>query len=126
MAMDRYWFLLGRILLSIIFLQAGITHLLAPNPIIEGMTAKGIPFAGFLIIPTIVILIGGGLSVLLGYRAKLGAWLLIGFLIPATLLFHTDFPEEKNSFFKNLGLMGGLLLIVAQGSGDFSLDRKKP
>jgi len=123
--MNRYLPLVGRILLSLIFIQAGIAHLLAPSPIIAGMTAKGIPLAGVLIIPTIAILIGGGLSVLLGYRAKLGAWLLIGFLIPATLFFHTDFPEEKNSFFKNLGLMGGLLLIAAQGSGDFSLDRQQ-
>jgi putative oxidoreductase len=123
--MDRYLPLVGRILLSLIFLQAGIAHLLVPSPIVAGMTAKGIPLAGVLIIPTIAILIGGGLSILLGYRAKLGAWLLIGFLIPATLFFHTDFPEEKNSFFKNLGLMGGLLLIAAQGSGAFSLDRQQ-
>jgi putative oxidoreductase len=72
------------------------------------------------------VLVGGGLSVLLGYKARLGALLLIGFLIPATLIFHTNFsePQQEIQFMKNLGLMGGLLMVVAFGAGPVSLDER--
>jgi putative oxidoreductase len=121
--MDKYIPLMGRILLSIIFLKSGIDKLFNPASTIQYMTNKGIPMAGVLIVPTILVLIGGGLSILLGYKSKLGAWLLIGFLIPATLIFHSNFPEEEISFLKNLGLIGGLLMITAFGAGSLSLDR---
>jgi putative oxidoreductase len=120
--MNLYVPLIGRVLLSAIFLKSGIDKLLDPGATAGYMSSKGIPFANILILPTIVVLLLGGLSVLLGYRAKLGAWLLIGFLIPATLIFHTRFPEEEIAFFKNLGLIGGLLMIATFGSGKLSLD----
>ncbi|MEG3436880.1 DoxX family protein [Pannus brasiliensis CCIBt3594] len=122
--MNNYTSLFGRIFLSAIFLKSGWDKLLDPNSTVQYMSAKGIPFANILIIPTIGVLLAGGLSVLLGYKAKLGAWLLIGFLVPATLIFHTRFPEEEIDFLKNLGLMGGLLTLVTYGAGKWSLDRR--
>ena len=122
MTIQKYLPLVARILLSLIFIKSGIGKMLNPDATQQFMEAKGIPFAGVLLIPTILILIVGGLSILLGYKARLGALLLIGFLIPATLIFHFDFPEQEVNFLKNLGLMGGLMMIVAFGSGEISLD----
>ena len=122
--MQKYIPLLARICLSGIFLKAGVNKLLAPAATQQAMAERGVPFPGILLIPTIAVLLVGGLSVLLGYKVRLGAWLLIGFLIPATLIFHTQFPVEETAFLKNLGLMGGLLLLVAFGAGGISLDSR--
>ncbi|MGB5593836.1 MAG: DoxX family protein, partial [Crocosphaera sp.] len=109
---QNYVSLLARVFLSAIFIKSGISKMLAPAATQAYMASKGLPLTGLLLVATILVLIGGGLSVLLGYKSKIGALLLIGFLIPATLIFHGSFPEEEVAFFKNLGLMGGLLMIV--------------
>lgn len=124
--MEKFIPLLARILLSTIFIKSGVDKVLDPMSTQQYMAAKGLPFASLLLVATILVLLVGGLSILLGYKARWGALLLIGFLIPATLIFHTNFPEEEISFFKNLGLMGGLFMIVAYGSGYYSLDRQNP
>ena len=122
--MQKYVPLLARIFLSLIFIKAGIDKLLEPGSTIQQMASKGIPLPGVLIVPTIILLIAGGLSVLLGFKARYGALGLIGFLIPTTLIFHTNFaqPMQEVQFLKNLGLMGGLLMVVAFGSGALSVD----
>jgi putative oxidoreductase len=117
----------GRILLSGIFLRAGIGHVLDFAGMQQAIIAKGIP--GFLSVGAafggIILLLSGGLSILLGYQTRVGAKLLIVFLIPATLLFHLNFadPMQQIQFFKNLGLIGGLLLLIQTGAGYWSLDR---
>lgn len=117
--------LVARVFLSAVFIRAGITKILNPEGTQAYMAKFGVP--GWLLIPTIIVLLVGGLSVLLGYKARWGAALLIGFLIPATLIFHTDFSQnlEVIQFFKNLALMGGLLLVVAYGAGSLSLDQPR-
>jgi putative oxidoreductase len=87
------------------------------------MASKGLPFPEILLPITILVLFLGGLSVLLGYKTQIGALLLIGFLIPATLIFHGHFPEQEIDFFKNLGLIGGLLMLISFGPGQFSLEQ---
>jgi putative oxidoreductase len=64
------------------------------------------------------------LSLLLGYRAKAGGWLLFLFLIPTTLIFHTNFgdPNQTIHFLKNLSIMGGLLYVAGFGAGRYSMD----
>ena len=88
------------------------------------MESSGVP--GWLLIPTIIVLLIGGLSVLMGYKARYGALVLVGFLIPATLIFHNVFiePAQEVAFMKNLGLMGGLLMVTAFGPGIISFDEK--
>ncbi|MEN9206641.1 MAG: DoxX family protein [Gloeomargarita sp. GMQP_bins_120] len=118
--------LVARVFLSAVFIRAGITKILNPEGTQAYMAKFGVP--GWLLIPTIIVLLAGGLSVLLGYKARWGAALLIGFLIPATLIFHTDFSQniEVIQFFKNLALMGGLLLVVSYGAGPLSVDHPQP
>jgi putative oxidoreductase len=94
----------------------------------EGVSAPQVMLAG-----AIVFLIAGSLSVILGYKARIGAALLLAFLALATYYFH-DFwtvsdPQAKQEqmirFLKNLGLMGAMLLVIANGTGPMSLDGKR-
>jgi putative oxidoreductase len=121
--MEKYTPLLARILLSTIFIYAGITKILDPMKTQQYMESQGVP--GILIVPTIIVLLVGGISILIGYQARWGALLLIGFLIPTTLIFHSDFPGQTTNFLKNLGLMGGLFMIFTFGAGAISFDHKK-
>jgi uncharacterized membrane protein YphA (DoxX/SURF4 family) len=77
-----------------------------------------------------VIALAGGLSVLLGYHTRLGAWLLVIFLVPVTLVMHTfwatadpiAFQVEKGMFLRNVTMLGGALLISYFGAGPLSVD----
>ncbi len=88
------------------------------------MAAYGIPAAGILLVLSIIIEIFGGLSILLGFKAKWGAIALFIFLIPTTLIFHTEVTDQIQSIMllKNLAMMGGLLMVANYGSGPYSLD----
>jgi putative oxidoreductase len=92
----------------------------------------GMPMADLLLVGAIVCEIGGGLMVLLGWNACLGALLLIIFTLPATLIFHNfwavepaQFQNQFNHFMKNLAIIGGLLYIMAMGSGPYSVKSGK-
>ncbi len=116
--------LLGRIFLSAVFIKSGIGKIFGGAGTQQYMESSGVP--GWLLIPTIIVLLVGGLSVLVGYQARYGALALVGFLIQATLIFHNIFidPTQEIAFMKNLGLMGGLLMIASFGPGRISFDEK--
>jgi uncharacterized membrane protein YphA (DoxX/SURF4 family) len=120
--------LVARIFLAVIFLRSGISKILDFSGTQQFMSANGIPLAltGLLLVGSIIFELAGGLSVLLGYKARWGAIALIIFLIPATLIFHTNFAEEMQviQFLKNLALMGGLLMVVYFSSGPVSVDAR--
>lgn len=69
----------------------------------------------------IAFLLLGGLSLILGYKTRLGAFLLICFLVPTTIVFHIG-PDETGALLKNAGLLGGLLMIISNGPGAWSID----
>ncbi len=116
--------LIGRTFLATIFIHAAINKIFDFANTQTMMTEKGLPLAGILLGGTIVFQILGGLSLVLGYKTRLGAWLLILFLIPSTIIFHNfwDVPAEKIDFLKNLSIMGGLLMITYFGAGPVSVD----
>ncbi len=120
--------LVARIFLSVIFLRSGISKILDFGGTQQFMAANGIPLAltGLLLVGSIILELAGGLSVLLGYKARWGAIALIVFLIPTTLIFHTNFAEEMQviQFLKNLALIGGLLMVVYFGSVPVSIDAR--
>jgi putative oxidoreductase len=119
----KYLPLAARICLALIFLKAGISHLTSFSNFFVPVIASKLPLAPLVAVATIAFLLLGSLSLLLGYKVKIGALLLIIFLIPTTLLFHPPTnPEELNSFLKNLGLIGGLLMVIYAGAGAASLD----
>jgi putative oxidoreductase len=121
---QKVGFLMGRILLSAIFLMSGLGKLTNFTGTQQYMANYGMPMTKFFLICAIILEIGGGLSILLGYRAKWGALALVIFLIPATLIFHTRFSDQIQMimFMKNLAIMGGLVLIASQGAGPLSID----
>ncbi len=114
-------------LLAPMFLMAGFGKVMQPDFYIGYMKAY-IPLSNTLILIGFVgaatVLLAGGLSVLLGFKARWGAFALILFLIPTTLIFHTKFsdPIQMMMFLKNLGLMGGMLMVTAYGPGPISID----
>src|SRR2546423_477653 len=111
--------LLGRALFAIIFIMSAVGH----------FSQSTIGYAAHQGVPALA----GGLSVLLGYRVRLGAWLLILFLVPVTLMMHNFWAVadpmaakmQQAHFMKNVALMGGALLIAYFGAGPWSLDARR-
>jgi len=127
---DRWSFMapLGRALLSAIFILYGFPHLTAPT--IGYAAHHGVPAAGILVPFSGVMAIVGGVSILLGYHAKAGAWLLIVFLLVVTPVMHNfwSFSDpglralQQGMFMKNLAMMGGAILVAYCGAGPWSVD----
>ncbi len=115
--------LVGRILLAAIFVISGYNKLMGPAGTQKHMADAGLPAVQVLYVLTVMIELGGGLLLVLGYRARVVAAIMFLFLIPVTLTFHTKFaePMQMVNFLKNLGIMGGLLMVVAYGAGAISI-----
>ncbi len=117
--------LIGRILLATIFLLSGYNKVADPAGTQGYMAAMGMTWATTLLyLGAVGVEVGGGLSLLLGYRTQIGAMILILFMIPTTLIFHTKFSDQNQMihFLKNLAMTGGLLYVMAYGPGRLSLD----
>lgn len=120
--------LLGRILFAFIFIKAGLGHF-SSGPI-NAAASHGVPMADILVPISGVLALVGGASILLGFKARFGAWLIALFLIPVTLFMHdfwnvTD-PQmammQQVNFTKNMALLGGAFIISYFGSGAWSID----
>jgi putative oxidoreductase len=126
----NYVLLLGRIFFSSIFILSSLGHFSEKS--IHYAASRGVPMALFLVPAAGVLILLGGLSILLGYRARIGAWLIVLFLIPVTLIIHRFWGMsdpmaaslQEVMFLKNLALLGGALIIAYFGSGPFSLSKK--
>jgi putative oxidoreductase len=131
-SVQKYVPLAGRILLSAIFISSGISKIFNWEGTAGYMQAQGMPLSPLFLLGAIGVEIVGGLSVLVGFFARLGALALFLFLIPTTLIFHAFWavPEAHQQiqmimFMKNLAIMGGLLMVVAFGAGPVSFDQRK-
>lgn len=125
----KYTVLLARLFLVATFLYAGygkITGFAGQSSYAAGtVNFFNDQIAMIAIGVAIVIEVLGGLSVLVGYKARIGAWALAIFTIVATVLFHTDWfgaQMETIQVLKNLAIIGGLMLVGIYGSGPMSLD----
>jgi putative oxidoreductase len=116
--------LVGRILLVLIFLNSGIGKIENFEGTAKFMAQYGMPYTSLFLFGAIIFELGGSIFVILGYYARFGALLLLIFLIPTTIIFHTNFedPIQMIMFMKNLSMFGGLLVLLAMGAGRFSLD----
>lgn len=120
---------LGRVLFSLIFLMTALSHFSSQT--IAFAASQGVPLASIAVPLSGIIAILGGLSILLGYRARLGAWLIVLFLAGVTPMMHrfwdvTDpmmHMMQMVMFMKNVSMVGGALLISQFGSGPWSLDK---
>jgi len=116
--------LVGRILLALIFLNSGIGKIGNFEGTAQYMAKFGMPMVTFFLLGSIFLEVVGSLSVILGYFTRFGSLLLIILLIPATLIFHTNFADQtqKIMFMKNVSMLGGCLILLSTGPGRFSLD----
>ncbi len=123
--LQQYGPLVGRILLSVIFIIAGAKKIFGFAGTAGYMASKGLPMTEVLLVLTIIIELGGGLMILVGYQARWAATAIFFFLIPVTVVFHPVWadPEQFNAFFKNLAIMGGMMYIMVYGSGPLSLGK---
>lgn len=119
--------LAGRLLLGTIFLVSGINKILNPDATQAYMQAMGMTWATSLwYLGAVVCEVGGGLSLMVGVWTRLGAALLILFMIPTTVIFHANLadPNQMIHAMKNLAITGGLLYILTYGPGPLSVDRR--
>jgi len=124
----QYGPIAGRVLLANLFLVSGFHKVTGFAGTAGYMASKGLPMAEVLLVLTILIELGGGILILIGWRARWGAVALLLWMIPVTFIFHAYWGLEGEQmrmqfiqFQKNLAIMGGLLYIVAFGSGPYSL-----
>ena len=116
--------LIGRILISALFLLNGIFKISNYDGTIGWMESFGMP--GILLIPAIILEIAGPVLIIIGYKTKLAAGLLSLFCIATAFIFHNDFANQMQltSFLKNIALAGGFLILFVNGAKGFSLDNK--
>jgi len=117
--------LIGRILISALFLLSAYNKISSIDGTMGWMEGFGIP--GLLLYPAIILEIILPLFIIIGYRARLSAGLLAIFCVATAFIFHYDFADQMQTiaFLKNIGLAGGFLFIVANGTKEWSVDREK-
>jgi putative oxidoreductase len=122
--------LLGRLLFALIFVMSGPHHFASQT--IAYAASQGVPLASIAVPLSGLIALAGGLSILLGYRAKIGAWLIVLFLAGVTPMLHNFWAVtdplmrqmQMIMFMKNVSMIGGALLISQFGAGPWSLDAR--
>lgn len=122
---------LGRGLFALIFITSAPGHF--TQRLIDAAAQQGVPLAVVLVPLSGIIALAGGLSVLLGYRARVGAWLIVLFLLPVTFTMHAfwtyDDPAAREmqmiNFMKNIAMLGAAFFIARMGAGPFSLDNRR-
>ena len=117
--------LIGRVLISLVFLLSGYNKILNYDGTISWMEGYGVP--GFLLWPTIILEIILPILIIVGYKTKLSAILLAIFCVVTAIIFHLDFTNQMQviALLKNFGLAGGFIFIAINGPKDWALDQKK-
>jgi putative oxidoreductase len=123
--------LIGRLFLTVVFFVSVPAHF---GPVdLKYAVAAGVPFAKLVVPGAGLLMLAGALSVLLGYRAKLGAWILVLFLVPVTLVMHHFWNAsnpmmaqlQMGMFIRNVSILGGVLIVSQFGPGPWSLDARR-
>lgn len=119
--------LIGRVLLSAIFILSGFSKLAAPAMMVGYIGSVGLPFPQLALAVAIIVEIGGGLALIAGYRTRTVAAVLAVFSVFTAVAFHNALGDQNQfiHFFKNIAMAGGLLQVVAFGAGRFSLDARR-
>lgn len=123
---------IARILISYLFISAGVGKIMHFGSTVSYIADHGLAVPGILAIIALIVEIGGGLMVLLGLWARIGALALAIFVIVITFIFHAywnasaaEVTSQMNNFYKNAAILGGLIYIIALGAGSFALIRRK-
>ena len=124
--------LAGRIMLALMFVLAGFGKIAGFADTTATMTGAGLPFVNVLLVLTILIELGGGAAIMLGWKTRPIALVVLLFTALATVVFHAFWaapPDrvmlQQLMFMKNVSVMGGLLVLYAFGPGDYALDDRR-
>ena len=119
----------GRLLISLIFILAGVMKIFIFPETVSALEAAGIRLANMFTAVALLLELIGGLLVLAGWHTRIGVYLLMIFLLPTTLIFHGfwnfqghELAEQMSHFLKNMAILGGLLLLWSYGPGRWSVD----
>jgi putative oxidoreductase len=129
--LDKFGPLLGRILIALLFLPAGVSKIIGFQGTVGYIASKGLPLPAVAAAGTIVIEVLVALALLVGFKTRWAALILAAFTLLAALLFHNYWamPADQQmmqsiNFYKNLAIVGGLLFVAAHGAGPVSVDNK--
>jgi putative oxidoreductase len=118
--------LVGRILISAIFLLSGISKITAPAAMIGYISSAGLPLPQVGLAIAIAVEVAGSIALIAGFHTRLTATILAVFTVVTALAFHNLGDQSQFiNFFKNIAMAGGLLQVVAFGAGPFSLDARR-
>jgi putative oxidoreductase len=123
--MNNISLLIGRVLLALIFLLAGINKISGYAGTQAYMEAMGV---NAMLLPFVIALeIAGGLAIIIGWQTRWAAYALALFTLLAAFLFHFNFSEQMQTilFMKNIAIVGGFLLLSVAGPGLYSLDARR-
>ena len=123
--MSRYSSLIARVLLAHIFIMAGLNKIMGYAGTQGYMESVGVP--GMLLPLVILVEVGAGLAVLVGWQTRWASYALAGFTVLSAVIFHSNLGDQIQMimFMKNFAIAGGLLLLAEHGAGAFSLDKRK-
>jgi len=123
--MNKYSSVVARILLSHIFILAGILKITGYAGSQGYMESVGVP--GILLPLVIILELGGGLALLVGWQTRLISYTVAAFTVIAAIIFHSNLADQMQMimFMKNFAIAGGLLLLAEHGAGAYSLDNRK-
>jgi putative oxidoreductase len=123
----RYLPFIGRILIGLPFAMSGLSKLAAYGATTAMIAAAGLPFPPLAFATAVVVELGGGLLLILGYRVRPAALALAVFSLAAAVSFHNNFANQDQMihFLKNVMIAGGLLQIAAFGAGAISIDNRR-
>ncbi|MEB0031885.1 DoxX family protein [Undibacterium sp. RTI2.1] len=128
-ALNKFGPLVGRILIALIFVASGAGKITGFDGTVGYIASKGLPLPQLAAIAAIIVELGGGLAVILGWKARWAAAAMLIFTASAAIIFHNFWgvpaDQAQNQmihFMKNISMMGGLLFVIIHGSGALSLD----
>lgn len=117
----------GRLLLAIVFILSGIGKITAPEATQGFIASVGLPFPLLSYLVAVVVELGGGIMLVLGFQTRLVSLALAAFTFATAIVFHSDFADQNQMihFMKNISIIGGLLQVTAFGAGSLSLDARR-
>ena len=124
--------LIGRLLFALLFLPAGISKIGGFAGTVGYIGSKGLPMAELGAVIAIIVEVGGALALIAGFGTRIAAVVLAAFTLVATFFFHNFWGVpvdqammQQLMFYKNIAVVGGLLVLAAHGAGAWSLDAKR-
>ncbi len=124
--------LIGRLLFALLFLPAGISKIAGFAGTVGYIGAKGLPLPALGAVIAILVEVGGSLALIAGFGTRFAALVLAAFTLVATFVFHNYWgvPADQAMvqqlmFYKNIAVVGGLLVLAAHGAGAWSLDARR-